>query len=58
MKFYELKAWDKAMHGDTIDTFIKMDWMYAHWQDGLGNMKIWHYAEYELKDWIYYPITQ
>lgn len=57
MKYYELKPWDKANHWWEILTFVKIDWMYAVWDDENWNMKVWHSFEYELKDWIYYPVN-
>lgn len=55
-KYYKLKKWDKAKHWDEILTFQKVDWMYAQWKDENWWVKIGHSYEYELKDWIYYPV--
>lgn len=57
-KYYNLKKWDKANHWDEILTFQKIDWMYAHWENKKWELKIWHSLEYEMKDWIYYPVTE
>lgn len=56
MKYYNLKKWDKAKHWEKILTFQKIDWMYAQWIDDKWNINIWNSIDYEMKDWIYYPI--
>lgn len=57
-KYYDLKPWDKASHGWEILTFQKIDWMYAQWFDDMWDIRIGHSFEYELKDWIYYPVSE
>jgi len=59
IKYYNLKEWDKAIHYEEewILTFNKLDWMYAKWTNEQWEIVIWHALEYEMKDWIYYPVT-
>lgn len=57
-KFYNLQKWDKAKYGDSILTFSHMDWAYAKWINEKWEMETGHDYEYELKDWIYYPVTK
>jgi len=56
IKYYNLKYWDKAKHWEELLTFQKVDWMYAQWLDEEWKIRIGHSWEYELKDWIYYPV--
>jgi hypothetical protein len=57
-RYYDLKKWDKAMHWDELLTFRKMDWMYAQWENESWAIKLWHALNYELKEWIYYPVEE
>lgn len=57
VKYYELKRGDKAQHGPELLTFQKVDWMYTQWKNEKGELRIGHSMDYELKDWIYYPVT-
>ena len=57
-KYYQLLKWDKAKHWDEILTFEKMDWSYAKWRNEKLELRIWNSLEYEMRDWIYYPVTK
>lgn len=59
-KFYELSPWEKAKHWDEILTFIKIDGMYAHWENEKWKLKVGQSYEYEnsVDDPIYYPLTK
>lgn len=57
-KFYELSRWDKANHDGEIHTFTHIDGAYAHWTDDKWEVRIWHFYEYELRDWIYFPLQK
>lgn len=55
VKPWELKKGDKARHWEHVYTFIKMDGMYAQWENEEGQIAIGHNGSYELgEDGIYY----
>lgn len=54
LKWYELKKWDKARHGDEIHTFIRPDGCFAKWETHQWEMVTGQYDEYKMwDDWIY-----
>ena len=55
--YYNLPLWAKAVHWDETLTFTWMDWAYAHWTNEQGEIRIWSAEYYELKEGIYYPVT-
>lgn len=56
IKWYELKRWDKARHGDEILTFHRIDWSYAQMRDSDWITQIGNSDEYILgDDGIYIP---
>ena len=58
IKYYNLQPWDQATHGDELLTFVKMDGAYAQWHNEKGETRIGSALEYEMKDGIYYPVTE
>lgn len=58
--YYDLNKGDRAMHGDDLHTFIKVDGMYAKWTNADGEMVTWHCYEYifDDKNNYYIPVTE
>ena len=58
VKYYNLQPWDQATHGDELLTFVKIDGMYVQWRNEKWETRIGSALEYEMKDGIYYPVTE